>query len=62
MLSMSSAANAFDAASDALLDMLDGAFSADDDSEVDDYAAEIAAWEEANRIARCGGTGRVRKF
>lgn len=53
--------NPFDAASDSLLAQLDAAL-ASDDSEADDYAAELAAWEEANRLARCGGTGRVRKF
>lgn len=53
--------NPFDAASDSLLAMLDAAL-ASDDSEADDYAAELAAWEEANRLARCGGSGRVRKF
>lgn len=53
--------NPFDAASDSLLAQLDAVLAADD-SEADDYAAELAAWEEANRLARCGGTGRVRKF
>lgn len=62
MLSMPSAANAFDAASDSLLAQLDSLFASDDSESTDDYAAEVAAWEEANRLARCGGTGRVRKF
>lgn len=52
----------FDAASDSLLAMLDAVLASDDSESTDDYAAEVAAWEEANRLARCGGTGRVRKF
>lgn len=59
---MSSAANAFDAASDSLLAQLDAVLAADELESTDDFAAEVAAWEEANRLARCGGTGRTRKY
>ena len=62
MLSMPSAANDFDRASDSLLAQLDAVLTSELDSESDDFAAEVAAWEEANRLARCGGTGRTRKY